>query len=124
MIFMSLEIFAGVTGTQDGVAHFAHLGGAAVGFILLMIDTGRIPMFKWWGDFKKIYEKPYRFAPWQSTRYTEVSDTKFYDVGSNKEIDPNQKIIDEILDKISREGYQNLSDEEKKILFEASKKII
>jgi len=31
--------------------------------------------------------------------------------------------IDEILDKISREGYKNLTEEEKRILFEASKKI-
>jgi membrane associated rhomboid family serine protease len=30
-----LELTLGVTGTQDGVAHFAHLGGMAVGFVLL-----------------------------------------------------------------------------------------
>jgi hypothetical protein len=31
--------------------------------------------------------------------------------------------IDEILDKISRGGYQSLTEEEKRILFEASKKL-
>jgi membrane associated rhomboid family serine protease len=30
-----LELTLGVTGTQDGVAHFAHLGGMAAGFLLL-----------------------------------------------------------------------------------------
>jgi membrane associated rhomboid family serine protease len=30
-----LELFLGVTGTTDGVAHFAHLGGMAAGFALL-----------------------------------------------------------------------------------------
>jgi membrane associated rhomboid family serine protease len=35
MIFMALELFFGVTGTQSGVAHFAHLGGALVGFVLI-----------------------------------------------------------------------------------------
>jgi membrane associated rhomboid family serine protease len=30
-----LELFLGVTGTQAGVAHFAHLGGLAGGFLLL-----------------------------------------------------------------------------------------
>ena len=30
-----LELTLGVTGTQDGVAHFAHLGGMAAGFALL-----------------------------------------------------------------------------------------
>jgi hypothetical protein len=34
-----------------------------------------------------------------------------------------QKRIDEILDKISQSGYQSLTEEEKKILFEASKKL-
>jgi membrane associated rhomboid family serine protease len=29
------ELFAGVTGTAQGVAHFAHLGGMAAGFLLL-----------------------------------------------------------------------------------------
>ena len=30
-----LELTLGVTGTNDGVAHFAHLGGMAAGFVLL-----------------------------------------------------------------------------------------
>jgi membrane associated rhomboid family serine protease len=30
-----LELFLGVTRTADGVAHFAHLGGMAAGFVLL-----------------------------------------------------------------------------------------
>ncbi|MGA9365789.1 MAG: DUF6576 domain-containing protein, partial [Bacteroidota bacterium] len=37
--------------------------------------------------------------------------------------DVNQEKIDAILDKISVSGYQSLSDEEKRMLFEASKKL-
>ena len=33
--YMILELYLGVTGTQAGVAHFAHLGGALVGFALI-----------------------------------------------------------------------------------------
>lgn len=33
--YMILELVLGVTGTQAGVAHFAHLGGALVGFALI-----------------------------------------------------------------------------------------
>jgi membrane associated rhomboid family serine protease len=33
--YMILELFLGITGTQAGVAHFAHLGGAIVGFVLI-----------------------------------------------------------------------------------------
>lgn len=35
IIFIGIELFTGVTGTQAGVAHFAHLGGALVGFLLI-----------------------------------------------------------------------------------------
>ena len=35
----------------------------------------------------------------------------------------SQEDIDKILDKISQSGYQNLTEKEKKILFEASKKM-
>lgn len=31
-----LELSLGLTGAADGIAHFAHLGGAAVGFLILM----------------------------------------------------------------------------------------
>jgi membrane associated rhomboid family serine protease len=32
-----LELVLGVTGTQQGVAHFAHLGGMVAGFLLLLV---------------------------------------------------------------------------------------
>jgi membrane associated rhomboid family serine protease len=34
-IYAVLELFLGVTGSQSGVAHFAHLGGMVGGFLLL-----------------------------------------------------------------------------------------
>lgn len=34
-IFVGIELFTGVTGTIEGVAHFAHLGGMLCGFLLL-----------------------------------------------------------------------------------------
>lgn len=33
--FGALELYSGVAGSQQGVAHFAHLGGMLVGFILI-----------------------------------------------------------------------------------------
>ena len=35
LVYAALELFLGVTGTEEGVAHFAHLGGLVGGFILL-----------------------------------------------------------------------------------------
>lgn len=38
--YAALELFLGVTGTQEGVAHFAHLGGMIGGFVLLYLWGG------------------------------------------------------------------------------------
>lgn len=40
-VYGALELFLGVTGTQAGVAHFAHLGGMAGGFLLMRHWRGR-----------------------------------------------------------------------------------
>jgi membrane associated rhomboid family serine protease len=37
-----LELLLGITGTQAGVAHFAHLGGMAAGFVLILYWRGKI----------------------------------------------------------------------------------
>ena len=42
-IYGGLELFLGVTGTQQGVAHFAHLGGMLGGFLLIRYWQGRAP---------------------------------------------------------------------------------
>lgn len=34
-IFGAIELFYGVTGTRSGIAHFAHLGGMVVGYLLI-----------------------------------------------------------------------------------------
>ncbi len=38
-----IELYSGVAGTMDGVAHFAHLGGMFFGFGLLLYWMGRLP---------------------------------------------------------------------------------
>lgn len=44
-IFIGIELLTGVTGTMSGIAHFAHLGGALVGFLLLY----------WWRKSGKLW---------------------------------------------------------------------
>ncbi|HEY6546182.1 MAG TPA: rhomboid family intramembrane serine protease [Dokdonella sp.] len=38
-----IELILGITGTQAGVAHFAHLGGMAGGFVLIQYWRGKLP---------------------------------------------------------------------------------
>jgi len=45
MIYGAIELWAGVTGTAAGVAHFAHLGGMLFGFLLIQYWRWRPPRY-------------------------------------------------------------------------------
>ena len=47
IIFAVIELFTGVVGFADGVAHFAHLGGMLIGWI----------MIKWWRARGVLFER-------------------------------------------------------------------
>ena len=36
IIFAAIELFTGVVGWVDGVAHFAHLGGMLIGWLMIL----------------------------------------------------------------------------------------
>ena len=42
-LYGGLELFLGVTGTQEGVAHFAHLGGMLGGWLMILYRRGQGP---------------------------------------------------------------------------------
>ncbi|MEZ5463816.1 MAG: rhomboid family intramembrane serine protease [Lysobacteraceae bacterium] len=42
-VYGAMELFFGVTGTVQGVAHFAHLGGMVFGFLLIQYWRGKPP---------------------------------------------------------------------------------
>lgn len=42
--YIVLELVLGITGTQAGVAHFAHLGGALAGFLMIQYWRGKFPI--------------------------------------------------------------------------------
>lgn len=45
-VYAALELYLGVTGTQAGVAHFAHLGGMLGAFVLIQHRRGKPPFAK------------------------------------------------------------------------------
>ena len=122
MIYIAFELYNGVTGTTDGIAHFAHLGGAAVGFVYLLIDGGLIPVHRFFDRTKERFVTHEHAGGYSASGHEETTDAKFYDIHDNDN-HVNQERIDEILDKISQNGYQSLTEEEKRILFDASKKL-
>jgi membrane associated rhomboid family serine protease len=44
----AIELYLGVTGTQAGVAHFAHLGGMLGGYLMIQYWRGRWPFGRRW----------------------------------------------------------------------------
>jgi hypothetical protein len=125
--YIAWELFLGVTQTADGVAHFAHLGGAAVGFLYLVRELHLFPRRR-----REWMPVGRTAGPRQEGRpggggTGDVREATFYDIHTGKPFEDDdrvtQEVIDAILDKISTGGYQSLTEEEKRILNEASKKI-
>jgi membrane associated rhomboid family serine protease len=116
-------------GNQSVVAHMAHVGGALTGFIFILLsrrnEFSRKNIF---GSFKKTSDNFSSSFRKQFGGYNQkeknVEDATFYDINNSNRDEEiiTQEQIDDILDKISKSGYQNLTDREKKILFEASKR--
>jgi len=44
VLYGAFELYAGVTGSMSGVAHFAHLGGMAFGFLVITYWRGQLPI--------------------------------------------------------------------------------
>lgn len=129
--YMVMELSVGVFGTSDGIAHFAHLGGAAVGLLYMLSSMGVLPFHSFWsrfaGDLKNPFGKTETYR-WKNGKKAEVRDAKFYDIKTGKrkndsEQKVSQEMIDSILDKIGSGGYQSLTEDEKRILNEASRRM-
>ena len=142
MLYAGLDLVMGIMNTNDGVAHFAHLGGALGGWLLLrfgaplfrLVDGQSGAMPRGLRDEDAI-DVEYRDVPRQRVRYDYQNEaatapppppaqrtstpTRF--VVDGEAI--TQETIDEILDKISQAGYHSLTEHEKRILFEVSRQI-
>jgi len=100
LIFVGISFIFGFFG-GDHIAHFAHLGGMAIGFVYFRFRFG------WRLNYYFYQKKAEREAKKRV-----------------KEEIQRQKLrlqVDAILDKITEKGYNSLTDRELKILKEASK---
>lgn len=112
-----IELLSGLYGSNDGVAHFAHLGGMVVGFLLILYWTKQNSMSG--GYLEKINNWfQNRRKPKMKVHYGE----KEADYQYNARKKENQEEIDRILDKVRKSGYESLTVDEKKKLFESSNK--
>lgn len=105
------------------VAHLAHIGGAVTGFLFILLDRRFDFQFSnlfGYSKRKTHFKFSSRFRKPSFSK--DIEEAEFYDLESKDEEEITQEEIDRILDKISQSGYKNLTEREKRILFEASKK--
>ena len=136
-----VEMYLGVT-SIDGVAHFAHLGGILVGALILFIwrmmenrQRSRGQNGNYWTSSTTNSNYDKEEGVWDKLksgfgskrtpkmRVTNVRETNYQEHRYNEKKHQEDEEIDRILDKIRKNGYQNLSDSEKATLFDASKKM-
>lgn len=119
--YIFLELFSALSTTNDGVAHTAHLGGMLIGFFLIRhwqrhpysgytsFDGGK----KFFGKMRDSWEK-------RNKKHDDERKESNPDWEYNARKKERQERIDRILDKIRRSGYDSLTEEEKKELFDNS----
>lgn len=113
--FIAIDVL--LLNSADGVARLVHLGGALGAFLLMKahkngFDLSMIPRY-----FEYLFRK---FKPSPGTKSSNKKMSIVSDAKIIEEVDQSE--LDAILEKISKDGYDSLTKEEKKKLFELSKK--
>lgn len=135
---VALELFYALGQPGDGVAHVAHLGGMLFGFILIKYwqkhpysgpdDFGMGKGSQFFDRMKNSWERHSSHSSGGGTKFHYRPNTASEQTRRESDWDYNarkkaeQDEVDRILDKIRRSGYDSLTDEEKRKLFEKSKK--
>ena len=120
---VGISIFYAITGGRAGIAHLAHLGGAAAAFLYLKSAFAPSPF----GGVVPRKPKPKR--EWKVLSAGGGDQTR-KDVNAARASAPPQARdlhraldeVDRILDKISADGIASLTDEERRRLDEASRR--
>ena len=133
--YAAIELLSVWASSNDGVAHVAHLGGMLFGLLAILYwrhHPGSDARFsrnrgqEFFNNMKRSFEQ--RRGP-QNTTYNNQSRPTYQTPNSTHETDmeynarkkQRQAEVDAILDKIRKSGYDSLTKEEKRRLFEASK---
>ena len=122
MVWIAFDIVG--LSNSDGIAHFAHLGGAIWGYLYVSNFKKGKDIAYWFDNFIKVLvnlKKKRKIKIVYKKKDNPKSKTQ---KKSSKSFSKNrQEKVDEILDKIKLSGYESLTKEEKDYLFDASKHI-
>lgn len=126
--YIAIELFSAMSGPGDGVAHMAHLGGMLFGFLLIRYwqkhpdssaGFGRSRGQEFFDNLKRKYDarQNQQHMKAEHTSASRRETDEEYNARQRK----NQEEVDAILDKIRKSGYDSLTKEEKKKLFDQSR---
>ena len=126
--YVAIEFFSALGSSGDGVAHVAHLGGMLFGYLMIRYwnkhpnasyDRSRGQQF--FENLKRNFDQRQRNTHHRDNdMHVEQGGSRETDQEYNARKRKNQEEIDAILDKIRKSGYDSLTKEEKKRLFDAS----
>lgn len=125
--YAAIELFMAFSTTGDGVAHLAHLGGMVFGFFLIRywrrhpdIRYSRRSGQQFFDSMRTSWERRTGRKDNGPVRGGGSAGRPESDWDYNARRKAEQERVDEILDKIRRNGYESLTREEKQQLFDAS----
>lgn len=136
--YAAIELFSAFT-SNGNIAHFAHLGGMLFGLLLILYwrrkgrggGRGRFDSWETWTPRRnRTWSERFRdgwrkLSGRKAGMQVHKGDKQFKDRDADYEYNERRKRqqqrVDEILDKIRRSGYENLTEEEKRTLFENSR---
>lgn len=120
-IFAFVIDFLSLGNTANPGGHLAHIGGALLGYLFAIQQKKGHDITKWMSrvmdGFVNLF-KPRKNKSKMKVKYARHETDWEY----NKRRHSEQEEIDAILDKLKQSGYSSLSADEKKRLFDASKK--
>ncbi|MEA4918776.1 rhomboid family intramembrane serine protease [Proteiniphilum sp.] len=120
-IFAFVLDFLSLGDSMNPGGHVAHIGGALLGYFFAIQYKKGSDITRWVGnmiDWVIGLFKPRRHTPKMKVNHARNETDWEY----NKRKHTEQEEIDAILDKLKQSGYSSLSSEEKRKLFDASKK--
>ncbi|MCX8051766.1 MAG: rhomboid family intramembrane serine protease [Chlorobi bacterium] len=131
IIYAALDLVSGLSATDSGVAHFAHLGGAVAGYLLLRFGD-RIGIFSAVERLSTSRQKRV-VPPSEPIEANFVEIPREFSYGSKPMFHGasffykgeyiTEETVDLILDKITQHGFDSLSPREKDILYEVSRRM-
>ena len=124
MGYVAIELFAAMGSSGDNVAHFAHLGGMLFGFFLI----------RYWkkhpdgsgvygrGNGQQFFDRLRDNWERRKGKAGDEDITRKTDWDYNADKKAREERVDQILDKIRKNGYASLTEEEKQFLFDSSQR--